>query len=308
MSENYTPHEARVKHAPRDFGFSFTASTVTLALALYVATAHWPAALWDQSRDISYLIGTVLALVATIPAAVLMRFRPLLPEVGTALVLTFALYATTQGVSYYFWTAPARAAEAQATAWPLLISQNYEHPATWRPESESESSFGKEETNIEHGWFVLTLNSNRDETDLTSPDGTNMPVLSDFYLQIDVNYLEGPDDGACAIVFGETASEHWWGLSLGGDTLHLTQNDAEFPHRDVKKSQQSDILRQGRASHIGILKHGQSLQIFLNSYRVMSLDHLDIANGRIWVAPQAWSQSDFVRCAFDNLAVRGQRA
>ena len=258
--------------APRDFGLSVTAATAILGVCLLVAGSQWPDVIWDQQLDHAVILVAGLAIVSSLGAALAMGSKPLYAEAAFATALTLVFYCAVQGISYYNATAGERQVASIASRWPLLISQNYRHFTDWTPKSSGTSAFGTETTDAVDGQFILTLTSDRDETDLVGPDGKNQPTATDFFLQADVDYMGGPQDGYCVLIFGFTKSEHWWALKVGDQNLAITQDNGGLPHRYIYGPESYSAFTEQKPHHVVIFKQAGQVEAFVNHYRAISLD------------------------------------
>jgi hypothetical protein len=290
----------------RDFGIAFAAAgTAVLEFLIFAIGSAWPDAVWRSSMTDTALLIPVLTFVGSLVAATFMRSHPQVAEVTVGVVIAVALYASVQGVSYYDATNDERQAEQAAAQWPVALSQDFSHVTGWNPNSSQPSSFGTLQTTVVNGQFLIRLTSERDESGLVSPDGRHQPVVSDFFLQADVTYVQGPKDGDCVLVFGETVSEHWWAVKIGHDFFAVTQDDGGLPHRYIDGPNTTTVLRDHQLNRVAILKQGSQLKVFLNNYLVDNLQYLDIPAGKIWIGPQAATTRDLVQCVYGNIVLRG---
>ncbi len=290
----------------RDFGIAFAAAgTAVLEFSIFAIGSAWPDAVWRSSMIDTALLIPVLTFAGSLIAATFMRSRTQVAEVTVGIVIAVALYATVQGISYYVETSDERQAERVAAQWSVVLSQDFSHVTGWNPTSSQPSSFGTLQTSVVDGQFLIRLTSERDESGLISPDGPHQPVVSDFFLQADVTYAQGPKDGDCVVVFGETISEHWWAVKIGHDFFAITQDDGGLPHRYIDGPNTTAALRDHEPNRLAILKQGSRLEVFLNNYLVDDLHYLDIPAGKVWIGPQAATARDLVQCIYGNIVLRG---
>lgn len=286
----------------RDVG-TVTALAVALpVLGLIAVGAQWPEALWHGSLgDSQILVGAVGVVFGAVIGATLVR-RPLLVQILIAVLTTAAVYAVVQGWTSYKSTEGARAARAQAARWPLLASQDYEHPS-FRLPSSTDTPFGETRTELDHGRLVMVLSTRRDYTHQVGLD-PRQPTVQDFYVQADVQLVEGPEDSFCGLLFGWHDNEHWYGDKIGRTQFEVTRNPGQLPHQRLDGPRMVEAIRQDRPNRMSILARGGRVSFFVND-RLVSSRQIGDTTGQVWLAAQAANTPDALRCAFDNVILRG---
>lgn len=298
-----TPAAARGGFRPRDYGLSSGASAGVAGVLLYSLAKPVPDVVWRDDMAAATALAAVAVLIGATVAAALAGGHHLIIEAMAAILVTVLFYALVQGVSLWVVTSESRHAAAVGDDWGVVGALDYEVPP-WHKEFTSPR--GSSYLAVEGGRYLVGISSTRDATQPAHVDGkAASPVLRDFYFEADVEYVQGPSDGYCGLMFGKEADEHWWAVVFGRRSLTVTQNPGSLPHRYIYDPDDVKALRPDRKNRLAILKQGGDLSIFLNGRTVTELHDLAIADGTVWLAAQSKSRPIWVRCAFDNLLLRG---
>jgi hypothetical protein len=291
------------RSAPRDFGLSWTAATALAGFAIFVAGSRWPSLLWQGSIGNAAILVGAIAVAAALLGTFFFRKRHVMAEASAATIFTLVAYAGVQGGAYYISMKEWRHATQVASHWRVLDAQDYSHKVFGR--GNIASSFGSGRASIENGKFYLSIDSTRDLTLLSGPD-VAQPIVRDFLAQVDVDYVQGPEDGFCTLIFGESSSgNNWWAFKLGPRGLGVTRDvHDQLPHHRIYGITPSSLAHDG-VNHLAVLKVGQEVELFVNKRHLTTLHNLDVPAGRVWLAPQAANTPDQITCAYDNFELQG---
>jgi hypothetical protein len=147
---------------------------------------------------------------------------------------------------------------------------------------------------------VLRLDSCRDYTYQVGYESQPRRVAANFYFRADVQYISGPTDGYCVLLFGWKDHEHWYAFKLGRDNLEVTRNKGVLPHQILEGPRTDPVITPGRVHRLTFLSQGSQATFYINGSRV-SQQEIASSEGETRLGVQAANRSDLVRCAFDNV-------
>lgn len=295
--------EGRKDYRPRDYGLTSASAAAVLGISIYMLAKPAPDVLWRDDVAAATALAGGAVLFGSVVASALLNNRHLLTEAAAATLFAFLFYATIQGSTLVLTTSNYRSAVEASEKWPVVAKHDYE-AEPWS--KQFPSKFGESFIAYEAGRHLVGISSTRDATQpaLLNNEGKS-DNLQDFFLEADIEYIQGPSDGYCGFMFGYEKDEQWWAVVFGRRSLTVTQNPGSLPHRYIYDPDDVKPLRQDKPNKLTVLKVGRDLTMFLNGRTVKKLGDLTIANGSLRLAAQSKSRPIWVRCAFDNVLVRG---
>ena len=148
--------------------------------------------------------------------------------------------------------------------------------------------------------LVLRLDSCRDYTYQVGYEPTPFRPVGAYLLEVDVQYVSGPEDGYCTLLFNWHDSEHWFAFKLSRDKIEITRNRGGLPHSALDGPRAHPAIRPNQINRLAVMVRDRDVNFYLNGFEV-SNQEITPDGGETRLGIQAANRSDVVRCAFDNV-------
>ncbi|MFG3602514.1 hypothetical protein [Micromonospora chersina] len=189
--------------------------------------------------------------------------------------------------------------------WRLVSANAFDHPDgpiglgdEWRcPNGSMSHGSGS----FSSSRLVLQIRSNCDYTYQVGYSSKEASTGAELYLGADVEFVSGPSDGYCALLFGYVDSEHWYAFKISRDAFEVTQNDGMGSnHIRLDDRRPSAVIIDGAPNRMAVLSSGSEVSFYINR-RLVAKHSISNLAGITRVGAQAANFRDVVRCAFDNV-------
>jgi hypothetical protein len=188
--------------------------------------------------------------------------------------------------------------------WRTVGQQSYDMPdGPAFPDFTAKGSCTKASGTYASQRLVMRLDSCDNYTFQSSyTPGAPPATGTSYYFKADVQFLSGPTDAYCALLFGWTADEHWYAFKLGDASYEITRDPGQLPHDRMAGPAPSPAIKADASNRLTIISDGRNTRFYINGVRVSEQPVAAAGMNRIGI--QAANYHDVAQCSFDNVELR----
>lgn len=228
-------------------------------------------------------------------------------QVERALILATRMADTLQAtnqVRYAYVTATAEANLSlleSARSWTIVLVDDFgQEQGTW-PTGPDEDTLGDIDWRIQDGRYLWQASAVSGFVWWTLPEAE---LVQDFYLAVDVEHLEVPEDAEAGLVFRSNGESDYYNLSLnnlGDFSFYMHSQDG---WQEMIGWTPSGYILPGEVNRLEVIAVGSRMLIYVNNHFLVEVQDDRLTEGEAGLIIGLSNAGDQGSWAFDNFELR----
>lgn len=190
---------------------------------------------------------------------------------------------------------------SQATNWRVVISDTFDNNNNQWTTGSKESDLSSEQLSIDKGSYNWTAIAKSGFVYWTTP---TTDTVKDFYLAVDANQIDGPDDGDVSLVFHEADTSNFYLFEVSNlQKFSVYQLQADNWEARIDWTE-SSVIKKAQPNHLEVVGKGSVYYFFINGTMVGTYTEGDATQGSSGIGVSLYNQDDKGNFSFDNFMLK----
>jgi len=131
------------------------------------------------------------------------------------------------------------------------------------------------------------------------PDPVTDLAPADFLAEVDIELVDGPEDGEGGLVFRSVDDTNYYIFTVTNDGSYIVQKQEDGEWETLVERAESDAIAQGDVNRVGVLAEGPQITLLINDVVVAQVADDTFISGKVGIVAGTFDEGG-VAIAFDN--------
>jgi hypothetical protein len=189
----------------------------------------------------------------------------------------------------------------EASGWRVVISDTFDSNKNQWITGTKDGDLSTENLSIDGGKYKWTATAKESFVYWTTP---TTDTIKDFYLAVDAQQIDGPDDGDMSLVFHEADTSNFFLFEVSSVKQFSVSQLVQYEWQTRIDWTDSDLIQPFQTNHLVVIGKGATFYFFINKGLVGSYTEPTPSEGSPGVAVALYHKDDTGNFTFDNFELR----
>jgi len=205
-----------------------------------------------------------------------------------------AIQATDTAIAYI------ATAENAANNWKVIRTDTFDSNANKWLEESSDDEYGLTVYEVADGKYRWDVTAHKSFIGWVRGD---VKTLTDFYMSVDIQQVEGPDSADYGVIFREDDDTNFYYFGLNDDGYYVFYLFFEEWNTLINWTE-TDLINPGEANRLTVIGEGTHFTFFINDQYLTDFTDATIPEGSTALAIEMADENDHAIFEFDNFDLR----